>query len=153
MIKKNTHRKNRARLNDVYRITDANLNRCKEGLRVCEDICRFRLNDPSLSKKFGMMRHALARLTCARTLKTRMLFLGRDTSSDIAKTFSLGPRRKTFKDVFMANAQRVKEGLRVLEELLKLIDEKTSNAARKLRFAFYDLEKESIKRFPALLDP
>lgn len=153
MIKKNIHPTSSARIADVYRILDANLNRCKEGLRVCEDICRFHLNDSTLSKKYGLLRHALARLACARALKTRMFFTGRDTSADTAKTFSLGPKRKAFKDVFMANAQRVKEGLRVLEELLKLIDENTSKAARKLRFSLYDLEKESVERFPALLDP
>ena len=49
-------------------------------------------------------------------------------------------------DVFMANIERVKEALRVLEECCKIIDEKMSRGYRKLRFDAYETEKKIIKK-------
>ena len=45
---------------ELFRIIDANYNRAKEGLRVCEDIARFILNDKALSAGFKRARHTLA---------------------------------------------------------------------------------------------
>ena len=39
------------------RILDTNINRCKEGLRVVEDTCRFVLCDDVLYKKIRRVRH------------------------------------------------------------------------------------------------
>ena len=36
---------------NFVRILDTNLNRCKEGLRVIEDTCRFVFNDENLYKE------------------------------------------------------------------------------------------------------
>ena len=41
------------------RVIDANFNRAKEGLRVCEDVCRFWLDEEVLTKKFKSLRHRL----------------------------------------------------------------------------------------------
>lgn len=137
---------------DLYRIIDANFNRCKEGLRVCEDICRFHLRCRTLAARFGAARHALTRLLDSSRISRRKLIRARDTKGDSGKTSCLIPRRKTFRETFCANAQRVKESLRVLEEVFKMCDEKSSRGIQKLRFAFYDLEKTSTERFPSLLD-
>ena len=41
------------------RIIDANLNRAKEGMRVCEEICRFHLNLKVYAQTLNRMRHSL----------------------------------------------------------------------------------------------
>jgi len=42
-----------------YRLTDANLNRAREGLRVLEDLARFVLEDGGLSERIRAARHNL----------------------------------------------------------------------------------------------
>jgi hypothetical protein len=138
---------------DGLRMLDANFNRAKEGLRVCEDIARFHLKSGPLMKKISSIRHDIGRVFVHPLIDRRHLFDSRDVAGDEGKTCCLGPRRRSFEDIFMANAQRVKEALRVLEELTKLIDPHISSDIQKLRFRFYGLEKESVKKFPALLDP
>ncbi|MCK4974454.1 MAG: thiamine-phosphate pyrophosphorylase, partial [Sulfurimonas sp.] len=42
---------------ELYRVIDANLNRLKEGIRVVEDILRYRDNNKELSSKLKLLRH------------------------------------------------------------------------------------------------
>ncbi len=139
-------------LRDSYRIIDANLNRSKEGLRVCEEISRFHLKNRTMTKKLNTLRHELTAVLKTSKIDSFLLFQERDAENDVGKAFAQGAQRKSFKGIFMANAQRTKEALRVLEEFLKLFDPQASKKLQKLRFNFYTLEKETIKRFPALLD-
>ena len=138
---------------DSYRIIDANINRAKEGLRVCEDICRFHLGDPGSSQNLNRLRHRLTSVIKNASLEKKMLFECRKADTDIGKKFAFGPPRKTFRGIFLANAQRVKEALRVLEEFLKIGNAHTSPKIQKLRFNFYAFEKKVIAKFPSLLDP
>ncbi len=138
---------------DSYRIIDANYNRAKEGLRVCEEISRFHLKSLPLTKKMKRLRHDLTVIMKTSRIDPRLLFRERDSHSDFGRDILAGKKVKSFKAIFMANAQRTKEALRVLEEFLKIFDQKASNKILKLRFNFYAVEKESVKRFPALLDP
>lgn len=135
-----------------YRIIDVNINRCKEGLRVCEEIARFNLKDDSLTKKFANIRHKLTSLIKKSTLKQELLYRLRDIRADFGKTYVLGPKRKGFCQIFLANTQRAKESLRVLEEFLKLFDKTTSKKIQSLRFKVYEIEKKSVERFPTILD-
>lgn len=137
---------------DSYKIMDANINRCKEGLRVCEEITRFHLKNRSFSKKFNVLRHALTKFIKESNIDPAMLFKYRDSKNDIGRAFCHGPKRSSFKSIFLANAQRIKEALRVLEEFSKLFDMPLSKKIQNLRFNFYELEKTTIKKFPALLD-
>ena len=43
----------------LYRVMDANLNRAKEGLRVCEDICRFVYDQRQWTSGLKTIRHQL----------------------------------------------------------------------------------------------
>lgn len=140
-------------LRDAYRIIDANFNRSKEGLRVCEEISRFHLRNSALTKSLKNLRHRLTVVIKASRLDPKALFRERDSEEDVGKTFASGTGKKSFKEIFMANAQRTKEALRVLEEFLKIFDPAASKKLQKLRFNFYTLEKETVERFPALLDP
>ncbi|MFH0940480.1 MAG: thiamine-phosphate pyrophosphorylase [Candidatus Omnitrophota bacterium] len=139
-------------LTDVYKVLDANLNRTKEGLRVCEDIARFHLKSAHLTKRLARLRHRITAISRTSHIDQQRLFHGRDTQTDCGKAFSCGPKRQSFKNIFMANAQRVKEALRVLEEFFKLMDGAASKKIQKLRFDFYAIEKQTIERFPGLLN-
>ena len=137
---------------DVYKVLDANFNRAKEGLRVCEDIARFHLKSADLTKKLARLRHRITAISRTPHIDQQRLFRARDTQTDCGKALSIGPKRQSFKNIFMANAQRVKEALRVLEEFFKLIDSATSKKLQKLRFDFYAIEKQAVERFPGLLN-
>lgn len=134
-------------LRDVLRILDANLNRAKEGLRVCEDICRFHLKDAKDAGSLNRMRHSVTAAIKGSGLKTNMLLECRNIKEDVGKSFAFGPRRASFKDVFTANAQRVKEALRSLEEFLKIFSAPSSKKIQALRFSFYEFEKKVMRKF------
>jgi len=130
----------------IKRIIDANINRAKEGLRVCEDICRFSLNSRSLTVKFKRIRHKLT--TLADSLGPRALFIKeRDSRKDTGRRIKAGElERSGVKDIFLANIQRAKESVRVLEEFSKLANSKTSIGFKELRYKIYETEKQSINK-------
>ncbi|MCQ9206618.1 MAG: thiamine-phosphate pyrophosphorylase [Omnitrophica bacterium] len=126
------------------RLIDANLNRTREGLRVCEDIVRFILDDKKLSAYFKSLRHKITKIGRALYSKKAALLKSRNVKKDVGKkTSAREVRRKNIADVFRANIERVKESLRVLEEMSKLLDKKTSQEFKKIRFRVYELEKKS----------
>jgi thiamine-phosphate pyrophosphorylase len=135
----------------MYRILDANVNRAKEGLRVCEEVCRFMLNSRVLTQKFKTCRHRIERLVKKFRHDPRLL-ASRDSANDVGlSVYSKSEfSRCTFRDVFSANIQRVKESVRVLEEFSKLDDVRVAFGLRDLRYEIYALEKEVVKRFKTL---
>ena len=46
----------------IYRVIDVNLNRSREGLRVCEEVARFILNNKSITARFKALRHDIQRI-------------------------------------------------------------------------------------------
>ena len=50
----------------LLRIIDANLNRAREGLRVCEDISRFALGDKTATRALKSIRHGATDLILPR---------------------------------------------------------------------------------------
>jgi thiamine-phosphate pyrophosphorylase len=135
---------------------DANLNRSSEGLRVLEDVARFLLNDAELSQRLKSLRHDLAR-------ETKSLSVGllshRNSEHDVGHPFPIPPREKKLNikttspqgllDLVTANAKRVEESLRVVEELAKLPELSSmlnSASFEQTRFALYTLERDLISR-------
>ena len=136
----------------LLRLIDANLNRTQEGLRVCEDITRFMLNDKKLTRSFKTSRHRVSALVKSLDKGKLVLLKSRSVKKDIGrKTARSESRRKNIRNVFFANIQRVKESLRVLEEISKLLNKKTSENFKKIRFRVYELEKASRIKLEALL--
>jgi hypothetical protein len=131
----------------TLRIADANFNRAKEGLRVCEDICRFALGKIVLTKKFSGLRHRLTQTLKASRFSRARLLMARDTGRDPGRNLILGPKRKGLETVFVANIQRAKEATRVLEEITKPWDPGASRALQRLRFKIYALEKKTSGLF------
>lgn len=141
-----------SRKNNIYRIIDANLNRIKEGLRVCEEITRFILDNRKLSALFKKIRHQIDTLA-GKIYPASLLLKGRRSNSDVGRFNSYGElKRNNCKDIFRANIQRIKESLRVLEEFSKLVDIKTSAGFKQLRYKVYEIEKESFENIAALPD-
>lgn len=128
----------------ILRIIDANLNRVREGLRVCEDISRFTMPHKSLAALLKSARHAASRaILDSKDLPLRELIGSRDTDSDRMKFVDFKRRKgDSIPAIFMANIERVKESMRVVEECSKVIDERVSRKYRKLRFDVYDIEKK-----------
>ena len=131
----------------VWRIIDANFNRSREGLRVCEEIARFILNSKPLTEELKSARHSISTIRKNTGDKSGILLASRDVEGDVAKELNIRMRTKraTSADIFQANIQRVKESLRVLEEFFKLMDEKTSKKFSKLRFDVYMIEQGSSR--------
>lgn len=138
------------------RMIDANLNRSSEGLRVLEDVARFLLNDAELSQRLRILRHDLARET--KSLSVGLLSQ-RDSEHDVGHPYLIPPRERKpnmkttslqgLLDLVTANAKRVEESLRVVEELAKLpeISSMLNSASfEQARFALYTLERDLISR-------
>ncbi len=127
----------------LYRILDANFNRAKEGLRVCEDICRYGWNNKPLTRAYKDARHQLT--TVLESLVLGKALKDRDIAADVGRsTTSSEGKRADLAAVFWANSQRVKESLRVVEEVVKLLDAKAAQNTKRLRYKVYALEQKAV---------
>jgi thiamine-phosphate pyrophosphorylase len=131
----------------VYRIIDANLNRVMEGIRVSEDIIRFSSDDENLTLKLKNLRHDIfTSIKALRNEHLKELVSSRNVENDIGvKSTESEKTRQNLVDLFLANTQRGKESLRVLEEVLKLFDKALSQQFKKFRFRLYEIEKTAVK--------
>jgi len=132
-------------LNDkkLLRIVDANFNRAKEGLRVCEDVARYGLDRPKMTREFKNLRHQLTETISS--LKISDLLKARDIEGDVGRGSTTSEfKRQDLNDIFYANAQRVKESLRVLEEVTKLLDASCARKIKEMRYKIYAIEKKGI---------
>lgn len=131
---------------------DANYNRAKEGLRVCEDLTRFVFDDRGLTRRFKGLRHDLTDAIQAFGLKK--IVSAREISKDVGKTSRASElKRDSVEDLLYANIQRVKESLRVLEEFAKLVNIHAAEKIKRERYAVYKIEKETLIRLQTVSDP
>ncbi len=129
----------------AFRIIDANFNRAKEGLRVCEDVARFALDEAKITLGYKKIRHQLSDI-CSLTFKGSLVH-ARAIETDVGKKTAVSElKRKTVEDIFYANSQRVKESIRVLEEFLKLTDARQALACKKMRYQVYALERQVFEK-------
>jgi len=128
----------------VNRIIDANINRAKEGLRVCEEITRFIIEDRTLTSNLKNIRHKISELSDKIAPKSIML-KERNARKDIGKNiYASELKRKNILDILFANLQRSKESIRALEEFSKLLSSNTALGFKELRYKLYELEKNII---------
>ena len=124
---------------EIYRVVDANLNRLKEGIRVVEDIMRYRDNNKELSSQLKSLRHK------ARIDETKELLQNRDSINDVLRTSTKSEQtRSDIVNILTANFKRAEESARVLEEIFKLEDITQSENFKTIRYELYNLEKEII---------
>lgn len=137
--------------NKINRIIDANLNRAKEGLRVCEEVTRFILDSHSLTEGFKKIRHQIDGLLKKIPPKIKLLS-ERKSLKDVGLNIYLKSefKRQDFRDVFFANIQRVKESIRVLEEFFKLKNIRLAARFKEIRYDLYEIEKKVAKKFSTL---
>ncbi len=135
----------------VYRIIDANLNRVMEGIRVCEDITRFSSNNAALTIRLKDLRHDIFNAVKAlRKEHLEELVSSRDINDVGFRSTESEMDRENLVDLFLANTQRGKESLRVLEEVLKLFEQDLSKKFKNFRFKLYDVEKTAIKELETI---
>ena len=136
---------------EILRILDANFNRSREGLRVCEEITRFVMANEVLTRELKKTRHAVS--DCLKNFcpPFEKLAQARNVRSDVGSGPSaLENKKKDARGIFLANIQRSKESLRVLEELSKLVDVKASVRLKKIRFKVYAIEAKVVSRLEAV---
>jgi len=139
--------------NNFHRVIDANLNRVKEGLRVTEEVARFIIDDRKLSSDLKKIRHEVDELA-EKFFEKSVLLKERKSRFDVGRSNSNGElNRSSYKDIFWANTQRVKESFRVLEEFSKLLNVKAALGFKELRYRLYEIEKNSFKKIAPLPDP
>ena len=137
---------------EIYRIFDANINRAREGLRVCEEAARFILCDEKLTKKLKGIRHQVTKIIQNLKIDTKKLLAIRDVRKDVgARTYPMSEgKRKTYEDIVTSNMKRVEESLRVLEEFTKKINPSAGARFKRLRFQAYDLERELLEKLEGM---
>ncbi len=130
-------------MNKQAAIIDANINRVGEGLRVIEDWARFYISSYSLTGRLREKRHNLWK-----TVKDKypQIIKGRDSGEDILASKKEGIRKQEV-DIPKASFNRVKEGLRVLEEMGKLISPEAAYKFKNMRFEIYEIEKQFYNEY------
>ena len=124
---------------DIYRVIDANLNRLKEGIRVVEDILRYRDNNQELSSKLKHLRHL------AKVDETKKLLRYRDSQNDVLRSSIKSELNRTnISNIIIANFKRAQESARVLEELYKLENIEYSENFKYIRYELYQMEKKVL---------
>ncbi|MEB3317243.1 MAG: thiamine phosphate synthase [Cyanobacteriota bacterium] len=125
----------------IERLLDANLDRAREGLRVLEDWCRFVLRRPDLVVRLKDLRQRLGQ--CHRFRYKLARHAAGDSSAGLAH-----PAQAAREDplaVVAANAGRVQEALRVLEEFGRAVDPPLALEAARMRYILYDLEVDCLR--------
>ncbi|MDR1663007.1 MAG: hypothetical protein LBR59_01165 [Endomicrobium sp.] len=132
----------------VFRIIDANLNRCREGLRVIEESLRFILDDKVFYKNIRSIRHSLDKIL---RNKYGELIKKRNSFEDLGRQI-LETATKELSAVVIANFKRVEESLRVLEEYSKAFAPETSADFKKQRYLTYMIEKKIYIKYKKFFD-
>jgi len=122
------------------RIVDANLNRCREGLRGAEDYARFALADRAQAAALRALRHDLG-LAANELFAWKDLAAARESSGDILAAAPTAPRSDDA-EVARAALGRAGEALRAVEEYGALLAPAAAGRFAALRFRLYSLEKE-----------
>jgi thiamine-phosphate pyrophosphorylase len=134
--------------NQRQRIIDANLNRASEGLHLLEELARMMLNDAALTQQLKTIRHEILRGDLA---FNQLLIQSRDSEGDVGFDIEVAGegKQRELPIAVVANARRVQEALRILEELAKVpgtTPQLDADKFKQARFALYSLEQELLSR-------
>ena len=124
---------------DLYRVIDANINRLKEGIRVVEDIMRYKENNKIIASRLKLLRHK------SQIKETIELLKYRDSTNDVLRdTIKCELNRTNLNSIIIANFKRAQESSRVLQELYKLHSAAYSENFKYIRYELYTLEKDVL---------
>ena len=130
------------------RIIDANLNRASEGLHLLEDLARLMLNDASLTQQLKTVRHDILRGDWS---FNQQLLQSRNSEGDVGVDIEAPgeERQRELPIMVVANARRVQESLRILEELSKIpgtTPRLDPEKFKQARFALYTIEQTLLSK-------
>jgi thiamine-phosphate pyrophosphorylase len=129
------------------RIIDANLNRAGEGLHLLEELARLMLNDAELTRQLKAMRHNILRGDLA---FNKALIQSRNSAGDVGLDIEApGEGGRELPIIVVANARRVQEALRILEEMTKVpgtTPRLDPEKFKKARFDLYTIEQKLLSR-------
>lgn len=127
----------------LERMFDANVNRACEGLRTLEDLARFVLDDPDLSKRAKDARHAVR--AAASSAGPRRLVAWRNTPGDVGTSISTEQEatRTNAGALAVAAGNRVAEALRSCEEVAKALGLEAP-AFEAARYEAYEILKRLV---------
>lgn len=129
------------------RIIDANLNRAGEGLHLLEELARMMLNDSALTQQLKAIRHEVLR---GDLVFNQTLVQSRDSESDVGFDIEVGEdKQRELPIAVVANARRVQEALRIVEELAKVpgtTPQLNADKFKKARFDLYAIEQELLSK-------
>ena len=127
----------------INRLLDAASNRASEAVRVVEDVVRFIFDDQILTKQWKVFRHNLSSVLQTLPVELRIAF--RQTDADVGSSITLSSeaRRSNVAELLAANAARLQQSLRSLEEAAKLINVSAAQEIEALRYRSYTLAAAS----------
>jgi len=130
------------------RIIDANLNRAGEGLHLLEDLARLILDDVGLTQQLKTMRHEILRGDWS---FNQQLIQSRDSEGDVGIDIEAPgeEKQRELPIMVVANARRVQESLRILEELSKIpgtTPKLDPEKFKQARFALYTIEQKLLSK-------
>jgi thiamine-phosphate pyrophosphorylase len=131
------------------RVIDACMNRAREGLRVLEDYARFVTNNVTVVDRLKTLRHRLADSDRQIAMRSESIsssnnrLNARDVGADVGTqlTGDQELRRSSMDDIVHANARRVQESLRSLEEFGKLVSTEFALKMKQLRYDSYQIHQ------------
>ena len=128
------------------RIIDANLNRAGEGLHLLEDIARLMLNDAGLTQQLKTIRHEILEVDWS---FNQQLIQSRNSEGDVGIDIEAPGEERELPITVVANARRVQESLRILEELSKIpgtTPKLDPEKFKQARFALYTIEQKLLSK-------
>jgi len=130
------------------RIIDANLNRAGEGLHLLEDIARLMLNDAGLTQQLKTIRHEILEVGWS---FNQQLIQSRNSEGDVGFEIEVPgeTKERELPITVVANARRVQESLRILEELSKIpgtTPKLDPEKFKQARFALYTIEQKLLSK-------
>jgi len=128
---------------------DANANRAREALRVCEDVVRFAAGPASAFRALRTLRQSLNAQLRRLPVSTAQALRARDSLRDPGRGAASGSV-KSVEHLLLINLQRAKEALRVLEECCRLLAPRQARRFQSLRFRTYDVERDLLLRLAAV---
>lgn len=127
----------------LVRVMDANINRAREGLRVCEDVVRFCLGNAAQTRAVRTLRHALNAQIQRLPITPAEAAFARDSRRDPGRR-ARSSSITSIEHLLLINLQRTKEALRVLEESSRLLAPVQTRGFQRLRFRTYDVERDLL---------
>jgi len=128
----------------IWRAIDASANRAGEALRVLEDVLRFGLDDPHLTRLAKDLRHDLAGVFTRHGLWQRTA--ARDVLGDVGTGLEAGAglARRGLADLVAANAARATQALRSLQEFAAVVAAEAAPGFESIRYGAYTLERAAL---------